>query len=396
MNILLWRHWTPLYDPPATFSTLETRGIGGTESQLLWHAKNLVLLGHRVQVLGVSPTDLKEEGVGFVGARNQAEQERVIEAGRLGALDAIFTEGGFEAVPFLRAHFPTVPIVHVGQNIDRAHQGKDSPLSLAKYIDLFGFVGHGHFAEYCTRYPKLRHKFVMLPNVVPWEWIYKDIPRGPVGNKIVWVGSWSKQGLRQWALTMKTILDEHQDYEWVLCGPSYGLDDRGLPAHVLRNIDLPLKRVSVANLPLRHLAQVISQARAVVVSLGGEAGPGSVLDAHAMARPVISGNDMVYKYASPEGTGVRVYSDRDRYSALSLLIENHSLGDRIGKLGQEFVLANYVEEHQKAALKHIIEFIQLKREARAISETAPVTPLKETFDRNVERLGRRWAIFQRN
>ena len=66
MPILLWRTWTPLFDFPAVYSSLSLHSMGGTDSQLLWHARNLVEMGHSVQVLGATGEDIVEHGVEFV------------------------------------------------------------------------------------------------------------------------------------------------------------------------------------------------------------------------------------------------------------------------------------------------------------------------------------------
>jgi glycosyltransferase involved in cell wall biosynthesis len=357
LDVLLWRKWTPLFDPPATFSALFKHSMGGTDSQLLWHARNLVQMGHRVQVLGVARTDIVEEQVEFIGASNQEEQVSLIESGHIREPNVVFLEGAFAAAEFFKSYYPKAKIVHVGQNIDRA--GHRPAFKIAGFVDVYGFVGIGQLADYCVRFPHLRHKFLLLRNIVPWYWFYQKLESRLVQDHIVWMGSWQKKGLRQWAEAMQRILYEHPSYVWTLCGPSYETGTGGLPTYVFHGLELPRDRVVIKNLPLMELIPVISSARIVLASLGNECGPISILDAHSTGRPVLSGNDMVYKLSNPEGTGVRVTTPDECYAAISRLINDPQLGDALGAMGKEMVLAEYTEKNQFNDLLRILEYLEI-------------------------------------
>ena len=356
-SVLLWRKWTPLFDPPATFSALLKHSMGGTDSQLLWHARNLVQMGHRVQVLGVARTDIIEEQVEFIGASDQEEQVSLIESGRIREPDVIFLEGAFAAASFFRSRYPRAKIVHVGQNIDRA--GHRSALKVAGLVDVYGFVGVGQLADYCVRFPRLRHRFLLLRNIVPWYGLYQELESRPVKDHIVWVGSWLKRGLRQWAEVMERVLHEYPSYTWTLCGPSYETDSEGLPPYLFHGLELPQDRVVIKDLPLMELVPLLSSARLVLVSLANESGPISILDAHAAGRPVLSGNDMVYKFSNPEGTGIRVTTPGECYAAISRLIDDPHLCDTLGAMGKEMILAEYTEKNQYHDLLRIIEYLEI-------------------------------------
>src|ERR1051326_171132 len=90
LKILLWRNWVPAYDYPATFSSLAEHSVGGTCSQMLWHARCLVQMGHQVHILGATQEDVVEEGVDFIGASCREEQERLVRSGRVQRPDIVF------------------------------------------------------------------------------------------------------------------------------------------------------------------------------------------------------------------------------------------------------------------------------------------------------------------
>ena len=167
LNILLWRNWEPLYAYPAVFSSLKSHSVGGTCSQLLWHARNLKQMGHHVQVLGTTQRDIVEEDIEFIGAVDASAQKQAIISGRVQAPDVIFLEGAFAAAEFFRTTYPKAKIIHVGQNIDQINYKQ--AFRVEKFLDLYGFVGLGKFADYCHRFPHLRHKFMLLRNIVPWQ-----------------------------------------------------------------------------------------------------------------------------------------------------------------------------------------------------------------------------------
>lgn len=370
MNVLLWRQWCPQYDYPAAFSALEAQSIGGTCAQLLWHAEALVALRHRVQVLGATHADVTEHEVDFVGAANRSAQEDAISSGRVRTPDVIMLEGAFAAAQMLRGRFPGAKIVHVGQNIDR--YGTRAALKVKPFVDLYALVSPGHLALNCVRFPQIRHKFALLRNIVPWERFHGGIEPQPVEDRIVWVGAWGKKGLRQWAETMETVLADFPSYRWSLFGPSHGAQATGgMPAHLLKGLDLPSDRVEIRSLPLRPLLEEMGRARIVLVSLGNETACISALDAHAMGRPVVSGNDMIFKYVNPEGTGIRVTTARERYDAIRVLIQDAELGDELGVAGKQLIRSDYTEANQRADLARILSYLEIRDRLGAASANPP-------------------------
>jgi glycosyltransferase involved in cell wall biosynthesis len=393
MDILLWRTWTPLYAYSATFSSLETHGIGGTCSQLLWHARGLVALGHSVQVLGTSREDVKEEGVEFLGATDQASQERLILSGRVIPPRVIFLEGAFSGAPFLKKHFPEASVVHVGQNIDR--YGAEKAWKMAPWIDLYALVSPGQLAQCNVAKPGWRHKFVLLRNVVPWEQLYKDLKPEPIEEKVVWIGAWTKKGLRAWSETMAQIMADFPNLRWELYGPSHGAHVGGMPSHLFMGLDLPMNRVMVLNAPLPQLAKAIATARVVLVSLGNETACISALDGHAAGRPVLSGNDMVFKYNNPDGTGIRVFRSAERYKALTYLLNNPSVCNAMGAAGRAFVAAERTERNQAQDLSAILSYTEILRmESSPMGFTAP-NPLEDGLSYLRERVQRKVPLLSR-
>lgn len=375
MNVLLWRNWSPLYPFPATFHAVAERGIGGTCSQLLWHASSLVGMGHAVQVLGATATDLVDEDVDFVGATDRDAQQAAVRRGRVRRPDVVLLEGAFHAAPWIRQVFPSARIVHVAQNID--HASPSAAYQLDEYIDVYGMVSPGQQAEQCLRQPKLRHKFCLLRNVTPWHRILKALAPRPVENRIAWVGAWHKKGLRPWAETMERVLADFPSYRWDLYGPTYDGRHSELPPFVLSRLRIPRGRIAIMNRPIAELAQEIGSARVVLVSLGNESACISALDAHAMGRPVLSGNDMVFKYNNPEGTGLRVFRPHERYEALAGLLRAPDVGDKMGALGKAFVTAERTEQQQAHDLRMILGHVELLGAGRFTRGLAPPTVFED-------------------
>ncbi len=386
LNILLWRNWRPLYDYPATFFSLDNHSIGGTCSQLLWHAKNLVKMGHYVQVLGATKEDIVEEQVEFVGSLNRADQENLLGSGRIKPPDVTFLEGGLAAAELFKSMFPKTKIIHIGQNIDQ--YGSRKAFEMERMIDVYAFVSLGHLADYCVRYPRLRHKFLLIRNIVPWNWLYCKINHKPVEDKIVWVGSWTKQGLRQWAETMQRILIEYPSYRWALYGPNYGAHMGGMPSYIFAGLKIPEERVSVKELSLVGLAEEISSARVVLVSLGNETACISALDAHAMGRPVLSGNDIIFKYNNPEGTGIRVFTTKERYEAIIKLINNPQLCDNLGDIGKEMILSDYTEKNQRNDLSKVLNYLRIKNNLGEVTEYTPPEPWINSISNFIDKVKR--------
>lgn len=366
LSILLWRGWQPAFRNGITYSTVAEAGIGGTELQMLWHAGHLAALGHQVQLIGTVPKTVHERGVEFIGATSRDEQVAAINSGVVRTPDVIFLEGGYHAARFFRETYPKARIVHVGQNID---VGADrAAFAQWKWIDAYAFVGLGHLADYSSRFPRRRGKFVLIRNAVPWSEFHSRVLARPVEDKVVWVGSWNKKGLRTWCGVIHDVFRQRPGTRWTLCGPQYGTSKHPLPLHLTAGLNLPRERTTVCCLPLVPLLEEISSARAVVVSLGNECGPGSVLDAHAMARPVISGNDMVYAFSNPYGTGLRVTHRHEAYTALNFLLDHHDEGDAIGKAGRDLMRNEYHENHQREDIRRVLDFLLLGDKARKLSQ----------------------------
>jgi len=355
MNILLWRNWVPLYSYPATFSSLSKYSIGGTCCQLLWHAKKLIEIGHSVQVLGVSREDILEEGVDFVGAVDRDEQGKSLHSGRIRPPDVILLEGAFAAAEWLKTIFPRAKLIHIGQNIDR--YGHLKALKIEKAIDAYAFVSPGHHADYCIRYPRFRHKFFMIRNVVPWFRLYSNVTIKPVEDTIAWVGAWTKKGLRQWAETVQLVLRKFPSYRWILYGPNHGTHIGEISPDIFSRLNFRDGSVSIKSLPLIELAQEISSARILLVSLGHGTACISALDAHEMGRPVISGNDIVFKYNNPEGTGIRAFYDNERFNAIVRLLGDPELCDRLGDIGRRMIISDYTEINQENDLKLVLNYL---------------------------------------
>ena len=357
-RILIWRKWEPQYAHPLTYSALENHSVGGTESQMLWHASNLVQMGHQVQVLGASECDIVEEGVDFVGSQNRSHQEQLMASGRVKPPSLIMLEGDFVSAPVFRTWYPSASLVHIGHNIDEL-SGR-AALSFSPWIDYYVFLSPGHLSHYCERFPRMRHKFVLVRNIVPWHRLYNSIRPSPVENEIAWVGSWGKQGLRCWLETMQRILAEHQEYAWTLYGPQYGRHPPRVPDYLVWGTSLPPGRISFQSLPMMGLMHRLASARIVLVSLGGECCPMSTLDTHAAGRPVISGNDMVYQFINPEGTGFRVSSPQQCYEAVKCLLGQPELCNKMGALGRKLVLSDYTETNQQADLSRLLDLVALR------------------------------------
>jgi glycosyltransferase involved in cell wall biosynthesis len=385
--LLLWRNWEPIYDFPAVFSCLDTQSIGGTCSQLLWHAENLAQLGHGVQVLGMTRKDVREEGVEFIGASSQQDQEERIAAGRISDPDIVFLEGAATGAAWFRTRFPKARIVHVGHNIDRYHYKE--MFSHSKHIDVYAFVSSGHLADYCVRFPSLRHKFMLIRNIVPWSRMYKSVAAKPIENRIAWVGSWGKKGLRQWAVTMEGILRKYPDYKWTLYGPSQGKGSNEMLPHVLAGLDFGKNNIELRSVAIPQLIEEISSARIVLVSLGNETGCISALDAHAMGRPVLSGNDIIFKFANPEGTGLRCTTASERHDSLVHLIERPELCDAMGKMGRELIVSDYTEDNQKRDLQNLVDFLSVKASLGNLSDNLPPGAFAESFGFLFDRIYRR-------
>lgn len=391
LSILLWRGWEPAFGDGLTFSTVATTGVGGTEMQMLWHAQHLTTLGHRVQVIGAGRNTVVERDVEFVGAASREEQIDAIRLGRVRLPDVVFLEGAYHAAAYFRETFPHARIVHVGQNID---VGADrAAFSYARWIDAHAFVGEGHLADYSARFPRMRGKFVLVRNAIPWSEFHGRVTPVAVEDKVVWIGSWNKKGLRTWCRVMQDVMRKRPELRWTLCGPKYGTASQPLPTHLTTGLSLPWDRITVCCLPLMGLLEELSSARVVIVSLGNECGPGSVLDAHAMARPVVSGNDMVYAFSNPYGTGLRVTQRDEAEAALAHLLNHPNVGDAMGRAGREFVWHEYREDRQREDLRRVLDFLHLDARSRQLTYvpgTSCGEQTRQDFLDKITRKARQW------
>jgi len=387
LNLLLWRGWRPSYAFPATFSCLDSQAIGGTCCQLLWHARALAQMGHRVQVLGMTSTNVTEEGIEFLGASDRPGQEKLLSSSTVAKPDVIFLEGSFDGASFLKTMFPGIKTVHIGQNLDR--YGTSRAFDYSQWIDLYAMVGIGQLANYSVRYPRLRHKFCLIRNIVPLNSIYQELRPLSELHKVVWVGNWRKKGLRQWAETMEKVMRRHPSVRWVLCVPKHGMTDQSLPRYIFAGLQIPRENVSIVHLPLAFLARELGSAQVVLVSLGNECGPISILDAHAMGRPVLSGNDVVYKFANPEGTGIRVTTAVERYNALCSLLERVSLCDSLGKMGRQFVTMHYSEEKQRDDIVRVLQYLRIYDELGTLTAHRAPSEIENCLSEYSDKLKRK-------
>lgn len=390
LNVLIWRPYGPAYEFPATFSCLTSHSIGGTCSQLLWHAQQLCELGHHVQVLGVSAADMYERGIDFVGARGREEQEAACRTGRVRKPDIAFLEGSIPACQFLKSLDPAIKTVHVGQNIDR--YGAAYAFRFSKWIDLYAMVGVGQLAKYSLKRPDLRHKFVLIRNITSFhspELFARS--QAPIPERVLWVGHWKKRGLTPWAETMAIVLAARPQATWVLCGPRYdSCDDFESSRYLFSGLRLPTDRVTSKHLPLPQLAAEIGSAQVVIVSLANECGPISSLDAHALGKPVVSGNDVIYKFHNPEGTGIRVRTGRERREALLALLANPRLCESMGVMGRQFVAAEYSATQLRQDLQRAVTYLQLKDILGPLADHKAATELQETVLEYLERAALKW------
>ena len=359
--------------------------------QMLWHAQHLVALGHRVQVIGTTRNTVVERNVEFVGAGCKSDQITAIRQGRVKRPDVVLLEGAYHAAAYFRETFPQARIVHIGQNID---VGADrAAFAHAKWLDAHAFVGMGHLADYSARFPRMRGKFVLVRNALPWGEFHGRVTTPVVEDKVVWVGSWNKKGLRTWCRVMQNVMRARPKLRWTLCGPKYGTSSHPLPAHLTAGLTLQWDRIAVCCLPLMGLLEEIASARVVIVSLGNECGPGSVLDAHAMARPVVSGNDLVYAFSNPYGTGLRVTNPDEAEAAVTHLLDHVVDGDAMGKAGRDFVRNDYHEDRQREDLHRLLAFLQLDAKSRTLTEAPGTSHHEQTrqdFLDKIRRKSRQW------
>ncbi len=334
----------------ATFSTIQEKGIGGTEFQLLLHARALRDLGQKVTVVGVTREDTIEEEILFQGSKGKQNLLEVLKENHRDT-DVVFTNVT-EHISELKKVMPKAKIVQICQN--GPHFNADP------YIDVYAFVGHGIFSYFSMKFKKYRQKFMMLPNVPPWHTLYSGIEDIAKQNQIIWVGSFSKQGLRRWAKAMKTIMTRHKTLKWVLCGPSYDIEHGTKLPDALLGIGLPLDRLAFKNLTLHELALEIKRSKILLASLGGEDGPVSYLDGHAGGVPVLCGDDIIGKYYNPEGMGLCCTTTSECEKAINFLLANPAVCQVMGEMGKKWIIENMTEKQQRSCIKHLLTYLSIK------------------------------------
>lgn len=350
MHVLMLRSWDVI-PYSATYSSIPRVGVGGTEFQLLSHAGILRELGHEVTVLGVTREDVTENGVFFCGTGGKNHSVELLKS-KYRNVDAVFVNIK-TGLSELRTHLPNAHIVEVCQN--GPHFEND------KYIDIYAFVGYGQFAYYNAAFRAYRNKFMMLPSVPPLRSIYDAIGNVVEKNQIIWVGSYEKQGLRRWGKAMRHIFEKDPDLRWVLCGPSYGSRDGSRLPSSLLGLGLPRERLDFMNLPLAELAREIKSSKILLASLGGEDGPVSYLDGHALGVPVLCSDDIYGKYYNPEGTGLRCTNASDCLAALEFLLDHPDARNKMGEMGKKWIDNSFREERQAVYIEQIMEYVNLKR-----------------------------------
>jgi len=373
LKVLMLRGWElPTYE--SVPSSVPNRGLGGTELQLLLQARALADSGHEVTVIGTTSQRKEELGIRFLPP--PTTPGTLVEPS---AFDLVFTNVS-NHLDRVRTLNPSATIVQVCQN------GPD--LSARDLVDLFAFVGDGQFAYYSVKHRRLRHKFVLLPNVVSLQ----PSPSEPSANvddsrrrQVVWVGGLSKQGLRRWGRVMERVMSEDEGVEWLLCAPAYSrIDCEGLPPP-LRGLDLPSDRVQVKNLAPTQLAAELRRSTAVIASLGGEDGPVSYLDGHAAGVPVLCADDIYGYYWNPAHTGLRCSTDRQCYEGLKRVLVDSEFRRELGGGGMRFAEA-LGEERQRIHLEAILTLHRLRGHWDLLLQRSRQSDRKHAWRYFVERL----------
>jgi hypothetical protein len=220
----------------------------------------------------------------------------------------------------------------------------------------------------------------LLRNAIPWAEMHSRIIPMIETDTVAWVGGWTKKGLRDWGAAMERILSEFPTWRWELFGPSYGRASAAIADDVFYDLRLPPERVQIRNLAMAEMLRRLTTARIVGVSLGNECGPSSVLDGHAMGKPVVSGNDVVYSFANPCHTGLRASNSEEIYRAVRTLIESKVLRQQMGTAGRELVLREYTEKSQGHDLEQMIQQIEMLALAGPSAVALGTSAWKETVD----------------
>lgn len=380
MRVVILRAWTPL-PRGAVFSDLRLTGVGGTEFQLLQHARGLRLLGHDVSVVGVTKHDVFEEEVEFKGCSGKAEALELL-ATKYKDADVVLLNV-VEDVSTLRAALPKARLVEVCQN--GPHFENDP------YIDIYAMVGTGQFAYYSSRYGRYRQKFSLLTSVPSWHAIYSKLEPVDEEDQIVWVGSPNKQGFRRWVKAMRLVMARWTTGRWVLCIPSYDLPSSPRAHEAFVGIDLPWDRVQFKNLPALELAREIARSKMLLASLGGEDGPVSYLDGHAAGVAVLCGDDIYGQYYNPAGLGLRCTTVNECVEAIQFLLQWPELRKRMGTMGRRWIAAHFTEVQQHQQLAQLMHLIELQRESNLPLPRARQSDRKRSLRYWLERMEIKYA-----
>jgi len=375
MRILILRAWG-IVPRGATFSDLQTTGVGGTELQLLLHARALKQMGHEVSVIGVTSSNVFEEGVEFKGSASKSEAVEHLATSCRDADVVLFNV--VDDVATLRALLPKAILVEVCQNGPHFHNDR--------FIDIYAMVGTGQFAHYSTTSRRFRHKFALLASVPPWNSIYSKLTPVAEEEQIVWVGSPNKQGFRRWAKAMREVLLRWQGGKWTLCMPSYDLPSNPRAHSSLAGIDLPWDRVNFKNLPTFELAREIARSKMLLASLGGEDGPVSYLDGHAAGVPVLCGDDVYGQFYNPGGLGIRCVTVEECREGVQFLLDRPEIRRQMGRMGRMWISENFTENHQRSQLQHLMNYSELLRVERLPTSSARQSDQKRSLRYWRERL----------
>ena len=108
-----------------------------------------------------------------------------------------------------------------------------------------------------------------------------------------------------------------------------------------------------------------------------------------MARPVVSGNDLVYAFSNPYGTGLRVTNPDEAEAAVTHLLDHELDGDAMGKAGRDFVRNDYHEDRQREDLHRLLAFLQLDTKSRTLTETPGTSHHQQTRQDFMDKIGRK-------
>jgi hypothetical protein len=86
---------------------------------------------------------------------------------------------------------------------------------------------------------------------------------------------------------------------------------------------------------------------------------------------MITGNDLIYKYANPDGCGLRVTTAKERFDAVSTLLDDPGLCDELGAAGNDNVRRFYSAANLEADLMILIRRRTAIGRLASLSNAAP-------------------------